>query len=52
MGDRRGTELNGSEDGEELVGIQGGEIIIRIYYMKKKRNVFSRNKIERVSLGI
>jgi hypothetical protein len=43
MRDRRGMELNRRGDGEELVGIQLGEIIIKIYHVRKK-DAFSRKK--------
>lgn len=35
MADRKGVDLDGRGDMEELDGVEGREIIIRIYYMRK-----------------
>lgn len=35
MADRKGVDLNGMGDMDELDGVEGGRIIIRIYYMRE-----------------
>lgn len=35
MRDRRGVDLDGKGGEEELERVEGGEIVIRIYYMGK-----------------
>lgn len=35
MGDTDGMELNEKGDGEELVGVEGGETALKLYYMRK-----------------
>lgn len=35
MADRKGVDLDGMGDMDELDGVEGGEIIIRIYYMRE-----------------
>ena len=43
MKDRKGVDLDGRGGGEELGGVEGGEIIIKIYYIRTK-SIFSKNK--------
>lgn len=45
MRDRKGVDADGRRDGEELRGIEEGEIIIRLYCMKK--NVFNKREKEK-----
>jgi hypothetical protein len=35
MRDKKGVDLDGRRGGEELGGVEGGETIIRIYYVEK-----------------
>ena len=46
MRDRKGVDLDGRRGGEELGGVEGGETIIRIYYVRKK-SIFNKRKIEK-----
>ena len=43
MRDRKEVDLVVIVLGEELGGVEGGETIVRIYYMRK--SIFSRGKI-------
>ena len=38
MRDRKGIDPDGKRGGEELGGVEGGEIVIRIYCVRKKSN--------------
>lgn len=35
---------DGKGDGEELIGLEGGEIVIRIYHMTKKNLISIKGK--------
>lgn len=39
--DRKGTDLNGSEGGKELGGVQGGGTVIKIYCLRKE-SIFNK----------
>ena len=48
--DRKGVDPDGKEEEEELGGVKGGGIIIRVYCMKKesifdKRNDYNNHKV-------
>ena len=56
--DRKGVVLVGGEVVEELGGVEGGETIIRIYYMRKsilnirKKNIHCDNLICKICLFV
>lgn len=43
MGDRKGVGMDGKGDREELVGVEGGEAMIEIYYVNKE-SIFNKRK--------
>jgi hypothetical protein len=43
MRDRKGVDPNRRGSKEELGGVEGGETIFRIYYMRKK-SIFNRRE--------
>lgn len=44
MRDRRGKDQDGREDREKLEGILGRETVSRIYFIKKKKTIFSTRR--------
>lgn len=49
--DRKGVDLDGRGYGEELGEAEGGETVIRVYYVKKKQSIFNiRVKKEKTCL--
>lgn len=49
MRDRKGVDADGRRDGEELRGIEEGEIIIRLYCMKKMFSIKEKRKRNQAS---
>lgn len=44
MGDRKGVDPEGRGSAEELEGAEGGETVIRMYWMKKESIFNQRGK--------
>jgi hypothetical protein len=47
--DIKGVNLNRRGNGNGLRGTDGGETILRICYMKKKKTIFNERKMEKCS---
>lgn len=47
MMERKGGDPDGSGGGKELRGVEGGETVISIYYMRKKNLLSIKEKMKK-----